>query len=101
MDNVFEFQKKLTKTREDFHKREIDVRGRLAEIEKKKVEALKKTEKMKHNTLHDIDKMDEKIMKSDLDSESKTRITSEIAVLKQDIENKYEELKTTILLKPS
>jgi hypothetical protein len=101
MGDILEFQKKLTKTREDFRKREVDVRGRLAELEKKKVETLKKTEEMNHKTLHDIDKMDEGIMKSDLDPESRAKLTSEIAVLKQDVANKYAELRATILLKPS
>ena len=101
MSEIFELEKKLTKTREEFHKREVDVRSRLADIEKKKVEALKKTEEMKHDTLHDIEKIDERIMKSSLDVETKTKLTSEIMAFKQDIEKKYAELRAAVLVKPS
>ena len=101
MSEIFELQKKLTKTREEFHKREVDVRSRLADIEKKKVETLKKTEEMKNNTLHDIEKIDVSIMKSSLDAETKAKLASEISAFKQDIENKYAELRATVLVKPS
>ena len=101
MSESFELQKKLTKIQEEFHKREVDVRNRLADIEKKKVETLKKTEEMKHNTLHDIEKIDEGIMKAKFDAETKTKLTSEIVAIKQDIEKKYTELRVAILGKPS
>ncbi len=101
MSENFELQKKLTKTREEFHKREVDVRSRLADIEKKKVETLKKNEEMKHNTLHDIEKIDEEILKSSLAAETKAKLASEIAEFKQDLETKYAELRATILGKPS
>jgi hypothetical protein len=42
VSEIFELEKKLTKAREEFHKREVDVRSRLADLEKKKVETLKK-----------------------------------------------------------
>jgi len=73
----------------------------LADIEKKKVETLKKTEEMKNNTLHDIEKIDEGIMKSNLDSEAKMKLASEITAFKQDIEKKYAELRATVLVKQS
>jgi hypothetical protein len=101
MSELFEFQKKLTKIREEFLKREADARVRLAEIEKKKVETLKKVKEMKHNTLHDIEKNDEGIMKAKLDPETKGKLDSEIAIFKQDVEKKYTELRTTVLNKPS
>ena len=101
MSEIFELEKKLTKTREEFHKREVDVRSRLADIEKKKVETLKKTDEMKHNTLHDIEKIDEGIIKSNLDAEAKMKLASEITAFKQDIEKKYAELRATVLVKQS
>ena len=97
MSESFEFQKKLTKIQEEFHKREVDVRDRLADIEKKKVEALKKVEEMKHNTLHDIQKVDEGIMKAKLDPETKTTLASEIVELKQNTEKEYSELRSMVL----
>ncbi len=101
MSEIFELEKKLTKAREEFHKREVDVKSRLADIEKKKVETLKKTDEMKHNTLHDIEKIDQGIMKSTLDAEAKMKLASEITAFKQDIEKKYAELRATVLVKPS
>ena len=97
MSESFEFQKKLTKISEELRKGEVDVRDRLADIEKKKVEALKKVEEMKRNALHDIQKIDEGIMKAKLDPETKTRLASEILELKQNTEKEYSELRITIL----
>ena len=94
----FEFRKKLTKIREDLSKREVDVRNHLANIEKIKVETLKKTEEMKYSTQHDLERVDQDIMKTvGLDAQVKTRLVSEIAALKSDIENKYNELRNMVL----
>ncbi len=97
MSESFEFQKKLTKISEVLRKREVDVRDRLADIEKKRVEALKKVEEMKRNALHDIQKVEEGIMKAKLDPETKTRLASEILELKQNTEKEYSELRIVIL----
>jgi hypothetical protein len=101
MSEFFEFQKKLTKIREEFHKREADARDRLADIEKKKVETLKKVEEMKHNALHDIEKIDEGIMKAKFDTETKGKLNPEIVAFKQEVEKRYTELRTTVLGKAS
>jgi len=97
MSESFEFQKKLTKISEELRKREVDVRDRLADIEKKRVEALKKVEEMKRNALHDIQKVEEGIMKAKLDPETKTRLASEILELKQNTEKEYSELRIIII----
>lgn len=97
MSESFEFQKKLTKISEVLRKREVDVRDRLADIEKKRVEALKKVEEMKRNALHDIQKVEEGIMKAKLDPETKTRLASEILELKQNTEKEYSELRIIII----
>jgi hypothetical protein len=96
-----EFRKKLTKIREEFHKRESDARVRLAEIEKKKIEMLKRVEEMKHNALHDIEKVDEGIIKGKLESEAKGKLDSEIATFRQDVEKIYAELRSTVLNRAS
>ena len=94
----FDFQKKLTKLREELGKREVDIRGQLANIERIKVEALKKTEELKYSAKHDIEKIDQDIMKTkDLNEQFKARLTSETASLKEDLEKKYIELRNTIL----
>jgi len=94
----FEFQKKLTKLREELGKREVDIRGQLANIEKIKVEALKKAEELKYSAKHEIEKIEQDIMKAkDLNEQIKARLTSETATLKEDLEKKYAELRNTIL----
>jgi SMC interacting uncharacterized protein involved in chromosome segregation len=98
----FEFQKKLTKMREELGKREVDIRGQLASIEKIKVESLKKAEELKYSAKHDLEKIEQDVMKAkDLNVEVKARLTSETATLKEDLEKKYAELRNTILGKGS
>jgi hypothetical protein len=93
----FEFQKKMTKIREQLSKREVDVRRKVADIQKIKVEALKKTEEMKYSAQHDLEKVSNDVMKTkDLGTEVKTRLTSEITDLKNEIERKYAELKDRV-----
>jgi len=94
----FEFQKKLTKMREELGKREVDIRSQLANIERIKVEALKKTEELKYSAKHDMEKMEQDVMKAkDLNTEVRSRVTAETAMLKEDLEKKYAELRNTIL----
>jgi hypothetical protein len=98
----FEFQKRLTKMREELGRREIDIRGQLANIEKIKVEALKKTEELKYSAKHDMEKIEQDIMKAkDLNAEVKSRLSSETATLEEDLEKKYAELRNTVLSKAS
>jgi len=69
----------------------------VADIQKIKVEALKKTEEMKYSAQHDVEKISKDVMKTkNLDTEVKTRLTSEITDLKNEIERKYSELRNTI-----
>jgi protein subunit release factor A len=94
----FGFQKKVTKLREELSKKEVDVRRKVTDVQKIKVEALKKTEEMKYSAQHDVEKISQDVMKTkDLGAEVKTRLTSEIADLKNEIERKYSELKNTIM----
>ena len=94
----FGFQKKVTKLREELSKKEVDIRRKVTDIQKIKVEALKKTEEMKYSAQHDIEKISQDVMKTkDLGAEVKTRLTSEIADLKSEIERKYSELRNTIM----
>ncbi len=104
MSESFELEsrKKITKIREELSKREVDVRGYLANIEKIKVEALKKTEEMKYSAHHDVEKIDQELLKAvGLDPQLKAKLVSEIAVLKGDIEKRYSELRIMVLGKPA
>lgn len=88
----------MTKLREELSKKEVDIRRKVTDIQKIKVEALKKTEEMKYSAQHDIEKISQDVMKTkDLGAEVKTRLTSEIADLKNEIERKYSELRNTIM----
>ncbi|MGD0028643.1 MAG: hypothetical protein ABSC91_06870 [Candidatus Bathyarchaeia archaeon] len=98
MGDSLELQKKLTKTREELSKREVEVRRQVANIEKIKVEALKKLEELKYSAQHDMEKVEHDIAKAkELNAETKTRITSEMIALKNEIEKKYAELRSTTL----
>jgi len=93
----FEFQKKATRIREQLSRSEVDIRRKVTDIQKGKVEALKKTEEMKYSAQHDLEKISQDVMKAkDLGTDIKTRLTSEIVDLKNEIERKYSELKNTI-----
>ena len=88
----------MTKLREELSKKEVDIRRKVTDIQKIKVEALKKAEEMKYSAQHDVEKISQDVMKTkDLGAEVKTRLTSEIANLKNEIERKYSELRNTIM----
>lgn len=92
-----EYTEKLNKISEKLNKRAKDIRKEFTKIEKMKVEALKKSEEARRSAQRDIDRIDEKILKSkDLAPESKKRLRSEIMVLKSEIKEEYVELKTQI-----
>jgi predicted nuclease with TOPRIM domain len=97
-----EYQRKLTKVREGLSKREVEVRKQLANIEKLRVEALKKTEEMKYSAQHDIERIDQDVVKAkNLDAQTKAGLAAEISTIKSDIEKKYSDLRSTILGKAS
>ena len=92
-----EFREKLNKILENANKGAKDVREKFANIQKIKVEALKKTEEMKRSAENDIDKIMINITKSqDLAVESKGRLQKEISDLRVKIEHTYADLKKRI-----
>jgi hypothetical protein len=98
----FELQKRLTKIRQELSKREVEVRGLLTKMESLRVEALKKTEEMKYSAQHDMEKIDQDIMRTkDLNTQAKSRLATDISTLKSEIENKHEQLRSTVLAKPA
>jgi len=101
-DFEFEFQKKATRIREQLSKKEVDVKGKVADMQKIKLEALKRTEEMKYSAQHDLEKITQDLMKAkELEAEVRTKLTSEITDLKNEIERKYSEMKNTIAEKTS
>lgn len=96
----FEYRKRLTKIREELSKRELDVRNFLADIEKIKVQALRKTEEMKYSAQHDVEKVVQDLIKEKgLNTQVRARLDAEIDTLKGDVEKKYNDMKSMVLEK--
>ena len=92
-----EFMEKLIKIREKTIKTAKDIKNDFAKMEKIKAESLKKTEEMRRSAEHDVEKMEQKMAKTrDLAPESRTRLSTEIAATKNEIQQKYTELKNRI-----
>jgi predicted nuclease with TOPRIM domain len=92
-----EYREKLNRILEKTNKGAKDVRDKFAQIQKTKLEALKKAEEMKQSADQDIDKTMIEITKSqDLAKESKERLQTEISNLKSNIEQIYADLKNRI-----
>jgi len=96
LSSEYEHRKKLNKIREDVNKRVKDVRDHFAKIERVKTEALKKIEEMRRSAEQDTRKLEEDIMKSDLTSDTKKTLASDIATLRKEIEDRGTELRTRI-----
>ncbi len=92
-----EYREKLGRIQEKMGKLVKDVQKDFNKIEKIKVDSLKKTEDMRRSADHDINKIENDITKSkDLAPESKQRLHLEISVLKNEIEDKYAQLRGRI-----
>jgi len=92
-----EYSEKLSETLEKLNKRVKDIQKDFDKIEKIKVNALKKAEEMRRSAEKDINKIEKNIAKSkDLAPESKQRLQSQIAITRNDIENKYAMSRTQI-----
>jgi hypothetical protein len=92
-----EYIEKIVKIREKIFKTEKDVNSKFDEIEKTKLNSLKKTEEMRRSAEHDLERMEKDIAKSkDLAPESKQRLTSEISAFRTEIVQKYTDLKTRL-----
>ena len=79
------------------NKRVKDVRDQFAKMENVKLDALKKTEEMKRSAQQDIAKLETDIAKSDLASDLKQALSSDIDILRKEIEERASELRTRIV----
>jgi hypothetical protein len=92
-----EFVEKIRKVKEKSSKIAADVRNDFAKMEKLKADSLKKTEEMRRFAEQDLDKLDREIVKDvDLAPESRQRPTVEMASAKNEIQQRYSELKSRI-----
>lgn len=96
LSSDYEHRKKLNRIREDMNKKVKDVRDHFAKIEKVKVEALKKNEDMRQSAERDMRKLEEEIARSNLTSDMKKALVSDIATLRKEIESRATELRTRI-----
>jgi len=92
-----DYGQKLNKARKNLYKKLQHVRNQFAQIEKIKVETIKKTDELKNSAQHDLRRIEDDILRSkDLVSESKERLNSEINILRREIEEKYDEMRKRI-----
>jgi len=92
-----EHMAKISKIREKMIKTEREINDSFSKFEKIKLEALKKTEEMHESVNKDLEKIERDLVKSeDLALESKQRLRSEIATIKNEVSQKYTSLKSRI-----
>jgi len=92
-----EYRERLHKIQEKLHKQIEDIQKDVRKIEKIKVEALKKAEDLRRSADKEINKIEENIIKSkDLAPESKERLRSEVAMLKNESEGNYVQVRRQI-----
>ena len=94
-----EFLEKIVNVKTRSSKRVSGVMKDFAKMQKLKAESLKKTEQMLQSAEHDLEALEQKIIKSkDLVPESRRRVEVEIDVAKKQIEQKYADLKQRIAI---
>lgn len=92
-----DYQTKLDKIKQKLDRRAKDIKSKFEKLEKAKVDLLKKTKEMKHDTEREIAKIEEEVAKSkDLAPESKSRLRLEIDSLKSEARRRYSELEVRI-----
>jgi uncharacterized protein YcbK (DUF882 family) len=96
-DTEREFSEKLANIRSKSSKRAGDIADLFSKMQKMKAESLKKTEEMMSSAMHDLEKFEQDLVKSkDLVPESKQRLNNELADVRSQMRQKYDELKSRI-----
>jgi hypothetical protein len=96
-DTEHEFLEKIVNIKTKSSKKVAEVKDDFGKMQKLKAEALKKTEEIMRAAEHDLEKVEQDIVKSkDLASESKPRLSAELKAAKEQITEKYNELKKRI-----
>ena len=97
MGSEREYNDKITKVKDNISKKTNDVAGNFAKMQKQKSEAIKKTEDMLKDARNDLGKMEKKInVDKDLAPESRDRLDKEIAVVREELQAKYEAINRCI-----
>jgi exonuclease VII large subunit len=96
-DTEREFSEKLANIRSKSSKRAGEIADLFSKMARMKAESLKKTEEMMSSAVHDLEKFEQDLVKSkDLVPESKQRLSDELANVKSQMKQKYDELKNRI-----
>jgi len=92
-----EFMEKIVDVKTKSSKKIAEIRNDFAKIQKLKAESLKKTEELMQSAEDELEKLEQKIVKSkDLVPESRQRLSGEIATSKHEVTEKYVDLKKRI-----
>jgi len=96
-DTEHEFLEKIVSIKTKSSKKVTEVKDDFGKMQKLKAESLRKTEEMMRAAEHDLDKVEQAIVKSkDLASESKPRLSAELKAAKEQVTQKYNDLKKRI-----
>ena len=97
-DSEREYLEKISKTKFDSSKKVTEVLNVFGKSQKLKAESLKKTEEMMTDAASDLEKLErDKAKNHDLSTESQERLNEEIAAARNQIRQKYDELKARIM----
>ena len=92
-----EFLEKIVNIKAKSSKKTVDVKAAFAKMQKLKADSLKKTEEMMETAEHDLEKLEQEILKNkDLVPESRNRLNAEIKAAKEHVTQKYNDLKRRV-----
>ena len=96
-DSEQEYLEKISNTKYNSSKKVTEILDTIGKSQKLKAESLKKTEEMMTKAASDLEKLErDKGKNQDLSAESQKKINEEIAAARNQIRQKYDELKTRI-----
>jgi hypothetical protein len=97
-DSESEYFEKISKAKFNSSKKVTEVLDIVSKSQKLKAESLKKTEEMMTDAASDLEKLERDMAKNkDLSAESHNRLNEEIVVARNQIRQKYDDLKTRII----
>ena len=97
-DSEQHYLEKISKTKINSSKKVTKILDVFGESQKLKAESLKKTEEMMTKAASDLEKLErDKAKNKDLSAESQKKLNEEIAIARNQIRQKYDELKARII----
>ncbi len=97
-DSEQQYLEKISKTKFNSSKKVTEILDVFGKSQKLKAESLKKTEEMMTKAASDLEKLErDKGKNQDLSAESQKKINDEIAIARNEVRHKYDELKARIV----